>query len=182
MSFLFGGKPQLSSAEKIAAAETEVEMISDMFNRYVYEARPCSAEQSSPYPKIKSIVYEEVHTCRLPRRRSQQGRVGLSGSMRGKVLRGQCQGQREDARRGGWEASRRWRHVWHVRKERREGAIWNSRGQRSERRRLPLPTISGWTSAYGWLGGLLYARPSRFEAQDEAYSKPQSPMAWIKRH
>ncbi|KAI9682303.1 MAG: protein transporter tim10 [Caeruleum heppii] len=35
MSFLFGGKPQLSSAEKITAAETEVEMISDMFNRLV---------------------------------------------------------------------------------------------------------------------------------------------------
>ncbi|KAM0806408.1 mitochondrial import inner membrane translocase subunit tim10 [Usnea florida] len=33
MSFLFGGRPQLSSAEKIAAAETEVEMVSDMFNR-----------------------------------------------------------------------------------------------------------------------------------------------------
>jgi import inner membrane translocase subunit TIM10 len=38
MSFLFAGKPQVSSAEKIAAAETEVEMISDMFNRYGYEA------------------------------------------------------------------------------------------------------------------------------------------------
>lgn len=34
MSFLFGGAPKMSSAEKIAAAETEVEMISDMFNRY----------------------------------------------------------------------------------------------------------------------------------------------------
>ncbi|KAL9626125.1 MAG: hypothetical protein Q9164_007940 [Protoblastenia rupestris] len=33
MSFLFGGKPQLSSAEKIDAALTEVEMVSDMFNR-----------------------------------------------------------------------------------------------------------------------------------------------------
>ncbi|MCJ1297263.1 protein transporter tim10 [Hypocenomyce scalaris] len=33
MSFLFGGRPQLSSAEKIAAAETEVEMVSDMFSR-----------------------------------------------------------------------------------------------------------------------------------------------------
>ncbi|KAL9128231.1 MAG: hypothetical protein Q9217_003047 [Psora testacea] len=33
MSFLFGAKPQLSSAEKIANAETEVEMVSDMFNR-----------------------------------------------------------------------------------------------------------------------------------------------------
>ncbi|KZF22070.1 putative mitochondrial intermembrane space translocase subunit Tim10 [Xylona heveae TC161] len=35
MSFLFGGRPQPSSAEKIAAAETEVEMVSDMFNRLV---------------------------------------------------------------------------------------------------------------------------------------------------
>ncbi|KAL2218785.1 mitochondrial import inner membrane translocase subunit tim10 [Thermoascus aurantiacus ATCC 26904] len=33
MSFLFGGRKQPSSAEKIAAAETEVEMVSDMFNR-----------------------------------------------------------------------------------------------------------------------------------------------------
>ncbi|MCJ1439237.1 protein transporter tim10 [Xylographa pallens] len=33
MSFLFGGRPQLSSSEKIAAAETEIEMVSDMFNR-----------------------------------------------------------------------------------------------------------------------------------------------------
>ncbi|RAO74115.1 uncharacterized protein BHQ10_010127 [Talaromyces amestolkiae] len=33
MSFLFGGRPQLSSEQKIAAAETEVEMVSDLFNR-----------------------------------------------------------------------------------------------------------------------------------------------------
>ncbi len=33
MSFMFGGQPKVSSAEKINAAETEVEMISDMFNR-----------------------------------------------------------------------------------------------------------------------------------------------------
>ncbi|KIY02835.1 mitochondrial import inner membrane translocase subunit tim10 [Fonsecaea multimorphosa CBS 102226] len=34
MSFLFGGgRPQPTSAEKIAAAENEVEMVSDMFNR-----------------------------------------------------------------------------------------------------------------------------------------------------
>lgn len=33
MSFLFGGAPKMSSAEKIAAAETEVEMVTDMFNR-----------------------------------------------------------------------------------------------------------------------------------------------------
>lgn len=34
MSFLFGGRPQISSAEKISAAESEIEMVSDMFNRY----------------------------------------------------------------------------------------------------------------------------------------------------
>jgi hypothetical protein len=35
MSFLFGNKPKLSSDEKLDAAMTEVEMVSDMFNRYV---------------------------------------------------------------------------------------------------------------------------------------------------
>lgn len=33
MSFLPFGRPQLSSAEKIAAAETEMEMIAEMMNR-----------------------------------------------------------------------------------------------------------------------------------------------------
>ena len=33
MSFLFGQRPQPSSAEKIAAAEAEIDMVSDMFNR-----------------------------------------------------------------------------------------------------------------------------------------------------
>jgi len=33
MSFLFGGQPKMSSEQKLAAAETEVEMIADMFNR-----------------------------------------------------------------------------------------------------------------------------------------------------
>ncbi|KAH7065263.1 putative mitochondrial intermembrane space translocase subunit Tim10 [Macrophomina phaseolina] len=36
MSFsLFGGRPQPTSEQKIAAAETEIEMVSDMFNRLV---------------------------------------------------------------------------------------------------------------------------------------------------
>ncbi len=35
MSFLFGGRPPPTSAEKIAAAETEIEMVSDMYNRFV---------------------------------------------------------------------------------------------------------------------------------------------------
>lgn len=40
MSYLFGGgRPQPSSAEKLAAAETEVEMVSDMLNRYAFPPR-----------------------------------------------------------------------------------------------------------------------------------------------
>ena len=50
MSYLFGaGRPQPSSAEKIAAAETEVELVSDMFNRSVRIVLyyvPCSVELS----------------------------------------------------------------------------------------------------------------------------------------
>ncbi|KAF3002647.1 protein transporter tim10 [Curvularia kusanoi] len=34
MSFLFGGRPQLSSEQKIAAAEAEIDMVSDMYSRY----------------------------------------------------------------------------------------------------------------------------------------------------
>lgn len=69
MSFLFGGAPKMSSAEKIAAAETEVEMISDMFNRYVEAPRDIQAlyldsetrrlqkphsnsSSNYPYPKV----------------------------------------------------------------------------------------------------------------------------------
>lgn len=40
MSFLgFGGRPQPSSAEKIAAAEQELEMVTDMFNRLTESCR-----------------------------------------------------------------------------------------------------------------------------------------------
>lgn len=35
MSWMGFGRPQPSSAEKIAAAETELDMVSDMFNRSV---------------------------------------------------------------------------------------------------------------------------------------------------
>jgi hypothetical protein len=34
MSFLFGGRPQLSSEQKIAQAEAEIDMVSDMYSRY----------------------------------------------------------------------------------------------------------------------------------------------------
>ncbi|KAF2273384.1 uncharacterized protein EI97DRAFT_436034 [Westerdykella ornata] len=35
MSFLFGRQPQLSSEQKIAAAEAEIDMVSDMYSRLV---------------------------------------------------------------------------------------------------------------------------------------------------
>jgi import inner membrane translocase subunit TIM10 len=40
MSFLFGGRPQLSSEQKIAAAEAEIDMVSDMYSRYVIAQFP----------------------------------------------------------------------------------------------------------------------------------------------
>jgi import inner membrane translocase subunit TIM10 len=40
MNFFGGGRPQPSSAEKIAAAEAEIDMVSDMFNRYSQDI-PC---------------------------------------------------------------------------------------------------------------------------------------------
>ena len=52
MSFLFNKPPQLSSAEKIAAAESEVEMISDMFNRYTTLQSTFSITREPPLTKI----------------------------------------------------------------------------------------------------------------------------------
>ena len=40
MSFLFGGRPQLSSEQKIAAAEAEIDMVSDMYSRYAQPFLP----------------------------------------------------------------------------------------------------------------------------------------------
>jgi import inner membrane translocase subunit TIM10 len=36
MSMFFGAKPQISSEQKIAQAEAEIDMVSDMYSRYVY--------------------------------------------------------------------------------------------------------------------------------------------------
>ncbi|KAF2713919.1 putative mitochondrial intermembrane space translocase subunit Tim10 [Pleomassaria siparia CBS 279.74] len=35
MSYLFGGRPQISSEQKIAQAEAEIDMVSDMYTRLV---------------------------------------------------------------------------------------------------------------------------------------------------
>ncbi|KAJ5679137.1 Mitochondrial import inner membrane translocase subunit tim10 [Penicillium macrosclerotiorum] len=56
MSFLFGGQPKMSSEQKIAAAETEVEMISDMFTRRVQ-----GFTLDSTYPVVPSPFVCEGH-------------------------------------------------------------------------------------------------------------------------
>jgi len=46
MSFLFGGgRPQISSAEKIAMAEAELDLIQDMYNRYAFSLRASCCSQ-----------------------------------------------------------------------------------------------------------------------------------------
>lgn len=67
MSFLFGGgRPQPSSEQKIAAAENEVEMISDMFRRYD-ECTPSGLDRVSigvPVCHADSLVSSRLsETC-----------------------------------------------------------------------------------------------------------------------
>ena len=68
MSFLFGGAPKMSSAEKIAAAETEVEMISDMFNRYVEAPRDIQALylDSETSRTAETPIPIHLRTIRIP--------------------------------------------------------------------------------------------------------------------
>ncbi|THV78377.1 hypothetical protein D6D29_07714 [Aureobasidium pullulans] len=59
MSFLFGGgRPQPSSAEKIAAAEAEIDMVSDMYNRYA----PPTIHQVAQLSHTDRL-YSLVETC-----------------------------------------------------------------------------------------------------------------------
>jgi len=57
-----------------------------------------------------------MHTAAVSGSRPEQGRVDVSGSVCRQIFRGQCQGVREDARRGGTEArrygGRRRLYVW----------------------------------------------------------------------
>lgn len=50
MSFLFGGgRPQLTSEQKLANAEAEVEMVSDMFNRSVVAEANAFSKHATSY-------------------------------------------------------------------------------------------------------------------------------------
>jgi hypothetical protein len=61
MSFLFGGRPQLSSEQKIAAAEAEIDMVSDMYSRYALLSLP-GATQHVPnrYSHMASFIAATV--------------------------------------------------------------------------------------------------------------------------
>jgi import inner membrane translocase subunit TIM10 len=48
MSYLFGGRPQVSSEQKIAQAEAEIDMVSDMYTRY--EPLPLSHSTAVTFP------------------------------------------------------------------------------------------------------------------------------------
>jgi hypothetical protein len=124
MSFLFGGaRPQPSSAEKIAAAEAEIEMVSGMFNQYVLSKQSLRTLRSlntpfntdCPFSQARRHLHQEVHSSPVPRSRPQQGRVRLPRPLREQVLRSQRQGFGEDARRGRREAGR-----WHARRLERD--------------------------------------------------------------
>jgi hypothetical protein len=57
MSFLFGGgRPQPTSEQKLAAAEAEVEMVSDMFNRYVGSCDSCASAHTVTSKALAFII------------------------------------------------------------------------------------------------------------------------------
>ncbi|KAF2201623.1 mitochondrial import inner membrane translocase subunit tim10 [Delitschia confertaspora ATCC 74209] len=61
MSFLFGGRPQVSSEQKIAQAEAEIDMVSDMYNRLVQScSKKCidSAYREADLNKGESVCLD----------------------------------------------------------------------------------------------------------------------------
>jgi len=65
---MFGfGRPQPSSAEKVAAAEQEMDMITDMFNKYIFPPFLFQSQLSANILfKTSTILLEEMHTENLP--------------------------------------------------------------------------------------------------------------------
>ena len=123
MSFLgFGGaRPQPSSAEKIAAAEAEIEMVSNMFNQYapIHSLHCLQHFSLTLRAQTSRHLLSQMHPKHLPRIRPQQGRVCMPRPLRIQVFRCERQGQREDAGRGIGQAGRwdgwRWGYVRIVR-------------------------------------------------------------------
>jgi hypothetical protein len=67
MSYLFGGgRPAPSSAEKIAAAEAEIDMVSDMFNRCFNPHSILAPHQNTNSTKPRTILLPQMPRHRLP--------------------------------------------------------------------------------------------------------------------
>jgi import inner membrane translocase subunit TIM10 len=72
MSFLFGGRPQLSSEQKIAQAEAEIDMVSDMYSRYVFPSptTPMRAGRCTPSSTATATTHRQQtdgHATDAPR-------------------------------------------------------------------------------------------------------------------
>lgn len=84
MSFLFGdGRPQPSSAEKIAAAEAEIEMVSNMFNQYISPTQTTLCSILTPCHRLVDTCTKK---CIPPQYREadlNKGRVRLPRPLRG---------------------------------------------------------------------------------------------------
>lgn len=65
---MFGSRPQPSSAEKIAAAESELEMITGMVNRYALPQVPTRLQHFRASIRIEKALTANVDsTNRVPR-------------------------------------------------------------------------------------------------------------------
>lgn len=66
MSYLFGGRPQISSEEKIRQAELEVEMVTDMMTRYECSYCLCYGLIAFACPRcLRYQFLEKVLICLL---------------------------------------------------------------------------------------------------------------------
>ena len=72
MSFLFGGRPQPSSQEKIAMAEAELELIQDMYSKYVRAQRNAKGNNlktsllTPAVEQARANMHPQMHTQGVP--------------------------------------------------------------------------------------------------------------------
>ena len=63
MSFFgMGGRPQISSEQKIAQAEAEIDMVSDMYSRYLPFPQHCLARMLTYHSLLKSCTSKCIDT------------------------------------------------------------------------------------------------------------------------
>lgn len=104
-------------------AEAELELIQEMYSKYAYRlTAPTDSKQLTCCSlQTRELMHAQVYPERLPRRRPQQGRIGLHRPLRRQVHGRQHQDRREDAGRGcrSWRRRRRGSGLWRLRQMRR---------------------------------------------------------------